>query len=124
MNALIGKKVLIVDDNPMNQKLMQIYLKAQQMDSDIAENGQDAVAMLSEKSYDVILMDIQMPVLDGYEATKKIREDLRLVVPIIAMTASSEPDEYEKCLASGMNDYISKPFQPPALYGVLLKHLE
>lgn len=110
-----GKKVLIVEDNPLNQKLAQMLLQDVGIDTTIAANGQMAIDALKTNTYDVILMDIQMPVLDGYEATKKIRNELLIRTPIIAMTANAMSGEYERCISSGMSDYITKPFRAETL---------
>lgn len=105
------KKVLIVEDNLMNQKLATIILQSNGFETTLAENGSKAVDILKEKTFDVILMDIQMPVMDGYRATQIIRDELHIATPIIAMTAHALAGEKEKCIQLGMNDYLSKPFK-------------
>ena len=109
-------RILLAEDNKMNQMLATIVLKKFDFETDIAENGKIAVDMMQEKQYDIILMDMQMPEMDGYEATRIIREELKNNIPIIALTAHAMSDEKEKCLALGMNDYISKPFDAQDLY--------
>ncbi|MES2515992.1 MAG: response regulator [Bacteroidota bacterium] len=121
-DVFIGKKVLIVEDNVLNQKLAADLLLNEGFNIDIAENGQVALDRLKEKQYDVILMDIQMPVLDGYQATKKIRGELKINTPIIAMTANAITGEQERCLNLGMNDYITKPFKRNVLLSTLSGH--
>lgn len=106
--------ILLVEDNAINQKVMTLSLEKYVRNIDIANNGKEALDMFSTTRYDLILMDIQMPILDGIKATKKIREtemgmDLR--IPIIAVTANALTGDREKCMAAGMDDYISKPFQ-------------
>ena len=101
--------ILVVDDNEMNQSLMKHLLTQWNATFDIAGNGQEAISLLKEKSYGLILMDIQMPGMDGYTATQHIRNDLHSDVPIIAMTAHAMAGEREKCLSRGMNEYLSKP---------------
>ncbi|HEY1039065.1 MAG TPA: response regulator, partial [Bacteroidia bacterium] len=118
-----GKKILIVEDNPLNQKLASTLLSGEGFVIEVAENGQKAVDLLSAKTYDAILMDIQMPIMDGYQATKKIRRELALTTPIIAMTANAMAGEQEKCISIGMDDYITKPFKSESLLSLLFKHM-
>jgi len=113
--------LLVVDDNQMNQNLMRYLLKGWNLSFDIAGNGLQALALLNEKKYDVVLMDIQMPGMDGYATTQRIRTQLRLDVPIIAMTAHALAGEREKCLSFGMNDYLSKPINERQLYSYISK---
>ena len=115
--------VLLVEDHKLNQKLASTYLMNFGLNVDLAENGLEAIEKLKNKEYDLVLMDIQMPILDGYNASKKIREELKNPVPIIAMTANIMPHEKEKCLSYGMNDYLSKPFKEIDLYNMLIAHL-
>lgn len=104
-------KVLVVEDNILNQKLASFMLKDWGFDFDICANGKLATEKLKTNSYDIILMDIQMPEMNGYEATQFIRKELNLTIPIIAMTAHALPDEKERCVGYGMTDYISKPIK-------------
>jgi signal transduction histidine kinase/CheY-like chemotaxis protein len=115
--------ILLVEDHKLNQKLASTYLINFGLQVDLAENGLEAIDKLKNKPYDLVLMDIQMPLLDGYNASKKIREELKNSVPIIAMTANIMPHEKEKCLSYGMNDYLSKPFKEADLYNILITHL-
>jgi len=101
--------VLVVEDNEMNQKVMEGFLMRYHLKPVIANNGLEAVAILGYRTLDLILMDIQMPGMDGYTATQIIRQDLALNTPIIAMTAYTMPGEREHCLATGMNAYLAKP---------------
>ncbi len=112
-------KVLLCEDNRMNQVLAKEVLKRFGCTTDIAENGSIALEMMRNGVYDIVLMDIQMPIMDGYEASKSIRNELNLQVPIIAMTAHVMPNEKEKCIGYGMNDYISKPFKVENLYHII-----
>jgi CheY-like chemotaxis protein len=108
---LIGKKFLVVEDNEINQKVVKHVLQQAGGTVEVANHGLEAVAMLQKDSgYDLIVMDLQMPEMDGYAATRYIRTEMKLTNPIIAMTANALKGEREKCLAAGMNDYISKPF--------------
>jgi PAS domain S-box-containing protein len=108
--------ILLVEDNVINQKLAGKHLSNFGYTTDIAGNGKIALEKLEHSSYDLILMDMQMPEMDGYEAATIIRKKLKLTLPIIAMTAHAMSGEKEKCLAIGMNDYISKPFKAAELY--------
>ncbi|MGE5670834.1 MAG: response regulator, partial [Fibrobacterota bacterium] len=110
VHDLLNKEIsaLLVEDNPLNQKLMSIMLKQMGCSHEIANNGREAIDMLRSKSYDIILMDVQMPVMDGYEATKIIRGEMKITTPIIALTAHVFKEEIQECEDIGMNDYIPK----------------
>lgn len=112
-------KVLVVDDNAINQTLMKHLLLQWNIDFDIASNGLEAVEYLRKKNCDLVLMDLQMPQMDGYTAVQQIREELILDIPIIAMTAHALPGEREKCLSRGMNEYISKPIKEEELFKLI-----
>jgi len=114
----IGIKILVVEDNPINQMLVIKVLKNQGFETEVAENGLIALSMYEHNDFDIILMDIQMPEMDGYEATQKIRElkTYKKDIPIIAMTAHTIKGEYEHCIEIGMDDFISKPFDKNELY--------
>lgn len=116
--------VLLVEDNPLNQKLASTYLAGFGLEVEIAENGMTAIEKLKKETFDLILMDIQMPIMDGYIATQKIRKELGVNIPIIAMTANVMNGEKEKCLRYGMNDYISKPFKEKDLHALISKYLD
>ena len=117
-------KILLVEDNIINQQLAFDTLKTwnSKINIDLANNGRIALEKVKESDYDLILMDIQMPEMDGNEATLKIRElpDPKNSVPIMAMTAHALKNEKENCLDMGMNDYISKPFEPEELFAKVL----
>jgi len=117
--ALRGKRVLLVEDNSFNRMLASVFLANLSLDVTEAANGEIAVAIAKAHAFDLILMDVQMPVMDGYEATAILRQDLGLTVPIIALTANAISGEREKCLAVGMNDYLTKPFQENALIRIV-----
>ena len=107
---LRGAHVLVVEDNEINQELTTELLSSQGMSSEIAANGKEAVEKVRAGNYDLVLMDCQMPVMDGYEATRKIREDDRFAaLPIIALTANAMAGDRQLTLESGMNDHIAKP---------------
>jgi CheY-like chemotaxis protein len=118
--------ILLVEDNFSNQQIIILYLKNEVKKIDIAFNGKEALDKFGKTKYDLILMDVLMPIMDGFKATRKIREvekSTNTHTPIIAVTANAFPEDKEKCLASGMDDYISKPFQPEDLIRKIKKHL-
>jgi len=120
-----GTRVLLVEDNEINQEVAIGLLEDAAIQVDLAENGEIAVRMAQENDYDVVLMDMQMPVMDGIEATRAIRSDPRFQsLPIIAMTANAMAADREKCLHAGMNDHIGKPIDPNQLFSVLLRWAE
>lgn len=114
--SLKNKRILVVEDNLINQKVArQILLKAGVDVVDVAENGFRALEILEKDTYDAVLMDVQMPEMDGMETTRHIRKNLELSVPIIALTASALPEDREICIDAGMNEYVTKPFLPEDL---------
>jgi PAS domain S-box-containing protein len=117
-------RVLVAEDMPWNQLLIKIILKNFGFEVDIAENGKIAIEMLQENKYDIILMDLQMHKLDGFEATKHIRSKINSQIPIIALTADVTTVDVGKCEAWGMNDYISKPIDEKLLYNKIIGHLK
>jgi CheY-like chemotaxis protein/anti-sigma regulatory factor (Ser/Thr protein kinase) len=110
-NNLKGKKILVVDDNIMNRMVANVILKDCEVILSEACNGEEAVNFLKNNKVDLVLMDVQMPILNGYQASEIIRKELKLDVPIIALTANAMKGEKEKCLQFGMSDYLSKPFE-------------
>jgi CheY-like chemotaxis protein/signal transduction histidine kinase len=124
---LKNANILLVEDNAINQKIIILSLKNVVKNIDIANNGKDALDKFGTSKYDLILMDIQMPVINGIVATKKIREleaTSNTQTPIIAITANALSGDKETCLAAGMNDYISKPFQVEVLVNKMKALLE
>jgi signal transduction histidine kinase/CheY-like chemotaxis protein len=114
-------RILLAEDNPVNQKLALRLLDRMGYRAEVVENGEEAVAAVEGSTYDVILMDIQMPELDGLEATRRIRRRWPGGTPrIVAMTANAMDGDREACLAAGMDDYISKPIAPEALQATLV----
>ena len=121
-------KILLVEDNQTNRIVAQSILKKLGYSVDMAENGLDAIDALKQKKFDLVFMDCQMPKMDGYEATRKIRTSSDLTdskdIPIIAMTAYAMKQDREKCLNTGMNDYISKPVTPEKISKIINKWLD
>jgi len=116
-----GKRILVVDDEPINREVAQIHLEALGLLVDVAEDGVQAVAMTRERPYAAILMDMQMPNMNGLDATRSIREmPASRDVPILAVTANAFAEDKERCVAAGMNDFLTKPFEPATLYAKLL----
>ena len=122
VGKLKDKKVLLVEDNSINVMVATKFLKHWQMNIDVAENGQLGVEKAMANNYDIILMDLQMPIMDGYQATREIRSQ-RNPVPIVALTASALIRVKEQVLMAGMNDYITKPFDPEELKRKLIKNI-
>ncbi|GAA6205838.1 response regulator [Thalassotalea sp. SU-HH00458] len=116
--------ILLVEDNELNQQVVLGFLEETHAKIDIAENGKIALDKLAEKTYDIVFMDLQMPVMDGITATQEIRRQIKFAkLPIIAMTAHAMQEELQKCLDVGMNDYFTKPIDPNALFLLLSKWL-
>ena len=118
-NELRGLQVLLVEDNAVNQKLMCRILEKLGANVTVADNGEVAIAKLTATPFEVVLMDCQMPVLDGYESTRRIRAGAAgpaaKTIPIIALTAHVLSGDRERCVAAGMNDYLTKPIDPGKL---------
>jgi CheY-like chemotaxis protein len=106
-----GSRILLVEDNVVNQKLLQIVLKNLGCETDLACNGQIAVEKVRSNQYDLVFMDLQMPVMGGCEAARIIRAEINKTLPIIALTAAVMKEDEENSLAAGMNDYIVKPVE-------------
>ncbi|TBU79264.1 hybrid sensor histidine kinase/response regulator [Pseudomonas daroniae] len=117
-------RVLLVEDNPVNQLVAKGMLSKQGLEVTLANNGEQALERLQEEHVDLVLMDCNMPVMDGYEASRRIRANQAWRhLPIIALTANALSEERERCLAAGMNDYLAKPFRREELLGLLDKWL-
>jgi CheY-like chemotaxis protein len=115
-------KVLIAEDNAMNQRLIKHLMQSRGYHFDLVFNGIQAIESLKKQTYDMVLMDIQMPEMDGYTATRQIRNELNLHIPIIAMTAHAMSGEKEKCIRAGMNDYLSKPIDEEILFDLIQQY--
>ena len=141
LSRIAGARILLVEDNEINQQVAREILSGAGLEVTLAENGQEAVAAAQKSRFDAVLMDIQMPIMDGYEATRKIREwQLKaqssklegaessevpaVSLPIIAMTAHAMAGDREKSLAAGMNDHVAKPIDPQELFATLLKWIK
>jgi CheY-like chemotaxis protein/HPt (histidine-containing phosphotransfer) domain-containing protein len=122
LEGIQGARVLLVEDNEINQQVAKEILEGAGLNVALANNGQEALEAVKESEYDAVLMDVQMPVMDGYKATRAIRKDKRFKgLPIIAMTAHAMAGDREKSLKAGMNDHVSKPIDPEELYRTLEK---
>jgi CheY-like chemotaxis protein len=118
-----GASVLVVEDNKVNQLLLQHTLAELDITAQVVANGQEALDALAKKKFDLILLDIQMPVMDGYTTIAALRKTVNIITPVVAMTAYAMPGEKEKCLAAGMNGYLAKPIDFPQLISVLEQFL-
>ena len=123
--CLTGKRFLVAEDNEVNQQLVDHVLRRAGGEVQLAGNGELAVRFLQQGGqYDLIIMDLQMPVMDGYATTQYIRNELRLSIPIIAMTATALIGEQMRCFEVGMNDYMTKPFEFTELYKRIVSLLD
>ena len=121
----MADSILIAEDNPINREIAWALLDDAGLQVDQAENGREAVQLAEQKHFDLILMDMQMPELNGVDATLEIRAlEGCASTPIIALTANAFDEDRQVCLEAGMNDHIAKPFSPEVLFGSILKWLE
>ncbi len=119
-SRLKGKKILLAEDNKINQEVALEWLHTAGIETMVADNGQEALEILAHHTFHGVLMDIQMPVMDGFEATQRIRTQPRFKdLPVIAMTAHALKGDRERCIDAGMNDHIAKPIDPEALFTTL-----
>jgi signal transduction histidine kinase/CheY-like chemotaxis protein/HPt (histidine-containing phosphotransfer) domain-containing protein len=123
INFMPGYKILAAEDNKMNQLLLQYIFKQWNVNYTLAQNGAEAIEILKNETFNLLLLDIQMPVMDGYSTAKWIRNELRSDIPIIAMTAFVLQAEKDKCFACGMNEYLPKPLNETRLKQLLAKYL-
>lgn len=123
INFANGYKILAVEDNKMNQLLLQYIFKQWNLNYTLAENGADAIEILKNEKFNLVLMDIQMPVMDGYTTANWIRNELKSAIPIIAMTAFVLQSEKDKCFAFGMNEYLPKPINEIKLKQLIAKYI-
>jgi two-component system sensor histidine kinase/response regulator len=123
--AIKGSSILLVEDNEFNQQIATELLTDAGFSVDVAENGQVSIEKLNKRAYDIVLMDMQMPVMDGVTATRELRKDERFKdLPILAMTANVMDTDIEKCREAGMWDHIGKPIDPDELFGKLVKWMK
>jgi two-component system sensor histidine kinase/response regulator len=123
--AIKGARILVVEDNELNQEVAMGTLADVGFHVEIANNGKEAIEKIEQYEYDIILMDMQMPIMDGVTATKLIRQDERFNnLPVVAMTANAMQQDKDKCLAAGMNDHIAKPIDPDELFRTLVKWIQ
>lgn len=121
LSPIHGARILLVEDNELNREVALGLLEDTGLTVDYAENGAVAIQMITKQPYDIVLMDVQMPIMDGITATKTIRSDPQYAaLPIVAMTANAMESERDACLAAGMNDHVSKPIDPDRLFKALL----
>jgi CheY-like chemotaxis protein len=125
--GLQAKKILLVEDVEMNQYLARYIMESWGCSVDVADNGKMAIDKVSAADYDIVLMDIQMPEMDGMEATRQIRlmvDEAKATVPIVALTANAHKTECETYLRIGMNDWLAKPFEEASLFTVITKNIK
>jgi two-component system sensor histidine kinase/response regulator len=118
-----GQRVLLADDNPIIQDVTRDLLSFAGLVVDLAGDGQQAVALALANDYDLILMDVQMPVMDGTDAARQIRSRASRRMPIIALTGNAQSDDRAACLAAGMDDHVAKPVDPQRLFATMLRGL-
>jgi CheY-like chemotaxis protein len=116
-------KILVVEDNLLCRKLVTFFLKKWGYKYDVCANGKLALENLKLEKYDLILLDIQMPEMDGIKTAQKIRIEMKLGLPIIAMTSHASEEERERCLKAGINDYLTKPINEEELYNLTVNYL-
>ena len=125
LSSIAGAEILVAEDNELNQEVAMGLLTDAGFVVTIANNGEEALSLLKQHSYDIVLMDMQMPVMDGVSATQEIRKNTLLnELPIVAMTANAMTQDKERCLAAGMNDHVAKPIDPEELFRTLLRWIK
>lgn len=123
MIPLKNIRVLVAEDDPFNQTLMKSLLRVWKVHADVASNGAEAISLLLRRSYDMVLMDMEMPVLNGFDATSLIRNELNLNVPVVAITANVHPADRQRAFDSGVSDFLAKPFGHADLRKKILSNL-
>lgn len=116
-------RILIAEDNKMNQLLLTYLFRNWEMNITIAKDGQEAIDLLKKAQFDLVLLDIQMPIIDGYGVAKWMREDQKMNTPIVAMTAHTMPTEIDNCMTAGMNDYLPKPLKEEQVIALFNKYI-
>jgi CheY-like chemotaxis protein len=123
--SVLGAKILLAEDNKINQMVATELLKLKGFEPTVADNGRIVLELLKTQQFDLILMDVQMPEMDGFETTRAIRADAQFAhLPILAMTANAMSGDRDLCLAAGMNAHIAKPIDPDTLYRTLVKWIQ
>ena len=117
--SLAGRKIVVAEDNKINSLLIKKYLTTWDVETYVVENGKEAVDLLRSSAFDMIIMDTRMPVMDGFEAARLIRNELKLTIPILSLSATVLEEDIRQALDSGMNDTLSKPFEPFRLYELI-----
>jgi CheY-like chemotaxis protein len=115
--------ILVVEDNLLSRKLIAFWLKNWGFKFDCVANGKLAIENLKLNKYDIILMDVQMPGLNGYETVQYIRKQMKLGLPVIAMTSQASEEDRQRCLKAGMNDFATKPLEEIELYNLVVNYL-
>jgi CheY-like chemotaxis protein len=127
VEQLLSARVLVAEDSPVNAMITKAMLERMGLDVDVAEDGRVAVERLQQTHYAVVLMDCQMPVMDGWQATRQWRDQERQAggrrTPIIALTANAVVGDRERCIAAGMDDYLPKPFEIDELSALIRQHV-
>jgi two-component system, sensor histidine kinase and response regulator len=122
METIRGARILLVEDNEINQQVARELLEDAGLVVEVADHGEAALAMVRQAAYDLVFMDMQMPVMDGVTATREIRKLVQLAgLPIVAMTANAMAQDLRRCIDAGMNDYVVKPIDPDQMWAVLLR---
>jgi two-component system sensor histidine kinase/response regulator len=124
IQGMLGARVLLVEDNAINRQVASELLEGLGLVVTCAVDGRDALAKFAGQPFDLVLMDVQMPNMDGYEASRRIRADSGQSVPIIALTAHAMAGDRERCLSAGMDDYLTKPIDPDSLFAMLVKWIQ
>jgi len=120
-----GRRILLAEDEPINREITCSLLDAPGLVVDVAADGQEALALSEQHDYDLVLMDMQMPRMDGLEATRRIRRgDRNRSTPVVALTANAFGEDRDRCMAAGMSDFLSKPLDARVLFETVLRWLD
>lgn len=120
---LSNRRILVVEDDPVNQAYMKLLFQCWNVSADICKNGKEAIGYLRRKSFDIVLTDLEMPEMNGFETVEHIRNEMRSSIPVIAITANTDTVTRHRALACGMDDYILKPVNPDILFSKMTFHL-
>lgn len=122
-HPLSGKRVLVVEDDPFFRTFIRMVFRSWNLSADLCENGKMAIERLKKKYYDIVVTDLEMPVMDGWETARFIRTQLKREIPVIAVTGNLDDHSRQKALECGINDTIFKPVDPSLLFATILHHL-